>query len=273
LAIASVERTGSTALCSILRQTGLAGTPIEYLNLSSVNFDRFRSEHGVPRIRADLAPLAAARHVLGRRSWRNFGWFSAGSWRDYLRSIAEVNATPNDVFGIKMHWSQYERHMLAVGVDVGFWDAPVSWARITRADEVRQAISFVRASQTASWNSDMRSSDEPWFDADAIAAALDHIEAENLAWDRHLAGREGVVTGREPVFAFTYEDLVADRVAVIGTIMAMLGERDVPVPEPGTRTQSDDLNRQWADRFVAERPEHSHRRRMAARTIGPDATP
>ena len=35
LAIASVHRTGSTLLCSILRATHAAGTPMEYLNINT----------------------------------------------------------------------------------------------------------------------------------------------------------------------------------------------------------------------------------------------
>ena len=38
LAIASVERTGSTLLCSILRATKAAGNPVEYLNIQTNNF-------------------------------------------------------------------------------------------------------------------------------------------------------------------------------------------------------------------------------------------
>lgn len=263
LAIASVERTGSTALCSILRQTGVAGTPIEYLNIRSVNFDRFRAEHGLPRIRTALVPMSLVRRAAGRVPWRDFGWFSRRSWIAYLRKIAEVNATPNGVFGVKMHWSQYQRHMLALGLDAGFWGAPVTWVRITRADEVRQAISFVRASQTQSWNSDMGQRAEPWYDADAIRAALEHIEAENLAWDHYLAGLGG------EVLAVTHEELLADRAGVVGRILERIGEPTVPVPAPGTRPQSDASNDLWAERFVAEHPEHAPRRTMPPRSTPP----
>ena len=46
LAIASVERTGSTLLCSILRATKAAGNPVEYLNIvqpGAVYGDRLNS--------------------------------------------------------------------------------------------------------------------------------------------------------------------------------------------------------------------------------------
>ena len=101
--------------------------------------------------------------------------------------IAEVNTTSNGVFGVKMHWNQYKRHMLDLGVDVSLWGAPVSWLRITRENELRQAISFVRAAQTESWNSNMEVTREPRYDAQAIVAALDRIASENADWDRYFA--------------------------------------------------------------------------------------
>ncbi|NCU81782.1 MAG: hypothetical protein EBV51_07195 [Acidimicrobiia bacterium] len=44
LAIASVHRTGSTLLCSILRATHMAGMPMEYLNIHTKNFTNFRND-------------------------------------------------------------------------------------------------------------------------------------------------------------------------------------------------------------------------------------
>jgi len=145
LAIASVERTGSTLLCSILRGTHLAGTPIEYLNIQTKNFERIRSECGQPKIKLTHRPIARVRKLTGRYPWRDISYFSSTSWRRYLSAIAQQHTTLNGVFGVKMHWNQYKRHMLDMGVDASFWNVPVKWVRITREDELRQAISFVRA--------------------------------------------------------------------------------------------------------------------------------
>jgi trehalose 2-sulfotransferase len=254
LAIASVERTGSTLLCSILRQTRAAGTPIEYLNIQTDNFARFRSRTGVPKLKLHLRPLGALRTRAGRRfAWRDIDWFTKSSWLAYLSAIAEQRATDNGVFGIKMHWNQYERHMLEVGVDVGFWSVPVSWVRITREDEIRQAISFVRADQTESWNSSMMVMRDPVYDADAIEAALGRIQRENDAWETYF--NENGITPMH----ITYEQLTQDTDSTIRSIMNHIGSPVEFVPAPTTRSQSDGTNAEWSRRFLAERPHYAHR--------------
>ena len=175
LVVASVERTGSTLLCSILRGTLAAGTPVEYLNIHTQNFVRFRDKYGVPTIAPTRRPLSALRKLLGKSAWRDISYFSHRSYLSYLTRLAEINTTQNGVFGIKMHWNQYKRHMLDLDLNVNYWGVPVRWVRIMRQNEIRQAISFVRASQSESWNSNMEVQREPVYDGDAIESALDRI--------------------------------------------------------------------------------------------------
>jgi LPS sulfotransferase NodH len=254
LAIASVERTGSTLLCSILRGTKVAGTPIEYLNIQTNNFARFRRNHGVPRLKPHLRGVGLLRTVLGRRfPWRDISWFEPSSWREYLRAIARVNTTPNGVFGVKMHWNQYERHMLSQGVDVDFWGAPVRWVRITRRDEIRQAISFVRAAQTDSWNSSMKAKHEPHYDSRAILEALERIDHENSCWSRYFAEHD-----IHPLH-ITFEELTRDTETTIRRVLHHIGESVDTVPPTQTSRQSDGINAEWARLFVREYPHLAHR--------------
>lgn len=256
LAIASVERTGSTLLCSILRGTNLAGTPIEYLNIQTKNFERIRSECGQPRIKLTHHPIARVRKLTGRYPWRDISYFSSSSWRRYLSAIAQQYTTNNGVFGVKMHWNQYKRHMLDMGVDANFWNVPVKWVRITREDELRQAISFVRAAQTESWNSNMATKADPVYDASAIAAALDRISDENSDWDVYFA--QNNIT---PLH-ITYEQLTRDMDATIRRVMSFIETPIDVVPEPQTKKQGDSINKEWAERFLAQYPEHVKRTRM-----------
>ena len=254
LAIASVERTGSTLLCSILRGTGMAGTPIEYLNIQTNNFSRFRETHGVPRLKTHLLPLGTLRTIAGRRfPWRNIDWFDDSSWREYLTAISEVNTTPNGVFGVKMHWNQYERHMLSRGLDVSFWNAPVKWVRITRRDEIRQAISFVRAAQTDSWNSSMQVKREPHYDPDAIVAALNRIEHENSCWSKYFNDND-----IHP-HHITFEELTRDTAPTIRKVMDYIGSPIDVVPDAQTKPQSDGINAEWARQLVERYPHLAHR--------------
>ena len=258
LVIASVERTGSTLLCSLLRGTKAAGTPIEYLNIHTRNFANFRRQHGVPKIRSALRPLGWLRSATRRYPWRNISWFDAGSYRGYLKQIAAVNTTENGVFGIKMHWSQYERHMLNLGITTDFWQVPVTWVRITRRDEIRQAISFVRAAQTDSWNSNMAATSEPIYDAPAIEAALERIAIENAQWTRYFTSNN-----ISPLH-ITYEELIADTPATLDKIMNKIGEQIGEIKPSQVRPQSDSRNGQWAARFIAEYPQHAHRGAFAS---------
>jgi LPS sulfotransferase NodH len=120
LVIASVERTGSTLLCSILRGTQAAGAPEEYLNIQTKNFARLRKMVGAPKLRLSQLPMALARLATGRYPWKDISSFSQVSFRDYLLAVARERTTPNGVFGVKMHWNQYKRHMLDLGFDMNY---------------------------------------------------------------------------------------------------------------------------------------------------------
>jgi LPS sulfotransferase NodH len=253
LVIASVERTGSTLLCSILRGTQAAGAPEEYLNIQTKNFARLRKTVGEPKLRFSQFPMALARLTSGRYPWKDISSFTEASFRDYLLAVARERATSNGVFGVKMHWNQYKRHMLDLGLDVNVWDAPVSWVRITRENELRQAISFVRAAQSESWNSNMQVVREPIYDAAAIISALDRITEENAQWDNYFATEE-----IEPLHS-TYEQLISNMDSTVRKVMAFIDSPIEVVPAPQTKKQSESASRQWAERFVNEYPEHIHR--------------
>jgi len=253
LVVASVERTGSTLLCSILRGTLAAGTPVEYLNIHTQNFVRFRDKYGVPTITPTLRPVSAIRKILGRSEWRDISYFSRTSYRQYLTRLAEVNTTQNGVFGIKMHWNQYKRHMLDLDLDVNYWQVPVRWVRITRQDEVRQAISFVRAAQSESWNSNMEVQREPVYDSAAIVDALKRIADENTQWTKYFADN------KISPLSITYEQLTRDMDATVRKVMDFIDSPIDTVPAPQTKKQSDFTSKEWAELFLREHPEHAHR--------------
>jgi LPS sulfotransferase NodH len=256
LAIASVERTGSTLLCSILRGTQAAGAPEEYLNIQTKNFAKLRRSTQSPKLRPSRFAIGLVRRLSGRYPWKDITSFSPSSFHRYLFAIASERTTSNGVFGVKMHWSQYKRHMLDLGFDVTVWGAPVSWLRITREDEIRQAISFVRAAQSESWNSNMQAVREPTYDATAILAALARIEDENRDWSAYFAANK-----IQPLH-ITYEQLTRNMDSTIRSVMAHIGVSIDSVPEPQTKKQSDSSSKEWALRFSSEHPEHAHRANM-----------
>lgn len=256
LVIASVERTGSTLLCSLLRQTGLAGTPVEYLNIHTHNFSRFRQRYGVPQLRLVYRPIGWLRSRTGRFAWRNIAWFESASYLRYLEAIARVNTTSNGVFGIKMHWNQYKRHLLDLNLTVDFWNVPVQWVRISRRDEIRQAISFVRAAQSNSWNSNMEIKREPVYDGSSIVAALKRISAENADWQMYFEQNN-----IHPL-TITFEQLTQEMDLTVRRVMHYIGAKIEAVPSPQTSQQSDSTSSEWATRFVQEFPQYAHRANM-----------
>jgi LPS sulfotransferase NodH len=139
---------------------------------------------------------------------------------------------------------------------VNVWNVPVSWVRITREDEIRQAISFVRAAQSESWNSNMQAVREPIYDAGAIISALNRITEENSQWDDHFA-----VQGIVPLH-ITYEQLISEMDSTVRKVMSFIGTPIEEVPAPQTKKQSDTTSKEWAQRFVAEHPELAHRAQM-----------
>ncbi|MFM8954780.1 MAG: Stf0 family sulfotransferase [Actinomycetota bacterium] len=253
LAIASVHRTGSTLLCSILRATGMAGMPMEYLNIHTRNFTNFRAENSLPRLNLKGLAVGAVRKATGRTAWRNIDYFSDSSWRDYLRRAAAINTTPNGVFGIKMHFNQYDEHMLRRGLDASFWGAPIKWVRITRENQVRQAISLVRAEQSNQWNSNMTAVREPNYDEQAIVNAIHTIDAANQNWDRYFAANSIVP------LQVSYEQLTKNMDDTVRRIMNHIDTPIDTVPAPQTKRQSDGASAQWETRFLGARPEFAPR--------------
>jgi LPS sulfotransferase NodH len=231
---------------------------VEYLNIHTQNFVRFRDKYGVPTITQTRLPLSALRKLLGKSAWRDISYFSHRSYLSYLTRLAEINTTQNGVFGIKMHWNQYKRHMLDLDLNVNYWGVPVRWVRIMRQNEIRQAISFVRASQSESWNSNMAVQREPIYDGDAIETALARISDENTQWQKYFVDNNIVPLD------ITYEQLTRDMDATVRLVMNHIDSPIDTVPAPQTKKQSDITSKEWAERFVLEHPEHAHRANVSS---------
>ena len=143
--------------------------------------------------------------------------------------------------------------MLDLDLDVNYWQVPVRWVRITRQDEVRQAISFVRAAQSESWNSNMEVQREPVYDSIAIVDALKRIADENTQWTKYFTDN------KISPLSITYEQLTRDMDATVRKVMDFIDSPIDTVPAPQTKKQSDVTSKEWAELFLQEHPEHVHR--------------
>jgi LPS sulfotransferase NodH len=127
---------------------------------------------------------------------------------------------------------------------------------MVRRDRVRQAVSWLRASQEGVW---VVSDTEPArpgaaelrYDYGVIAGMERLITEGEAGWTR-FAEELGV-----PSHVVAYEDLAAPELYpdVLGGVLEFLGvdATGVPAPAPRTWRQADGVNDEWAERFERER--------------------
>jgi trehalose 2-sulfotransferase len=216
-AVCALPRSGSSLLCELLFDTGLAGAPAEYFDAQQMA--RFCEQWG------------------------------AHDFDAYLRALLERKTSPNGAFGFKAHFFQ-----LAEAFPEGLRESAfpsLRYVHISRADRLRQAISWARAVQTGWWASDHeRAQRVPVvFDRAQIDRLLVGIATRARRWEEFFDR-----TGAEPM-RIEYEDLVA---APDATVLAVLRHIGVEVPEylsigPATlRRQADPVTEQWVQRYAIE---------------------
>jgi len=163
--IASVQRSGTHLLCSILRSTGIAGTPEEH----------FLSKPGETWEKRWGAPSRVA----------------------YVQNVLRQNTAANGVFGAVVMWSYFER-MLQMLQEIptyknlngaqllaAVFNTPkYIWMR--RRNHVEQAVSWAMASQTGIWaqtgEEKLQPPAVPKFDFKVIDEWCNRIAAHDDGW-------------------------------------------------------------------------------------------
>ena len=209
--VCATPRSGSTLLSELLRETGVAGWPLEHFEvLRASGAPRQPREYfeGVHDFRvldrlASLRPPAPGRDGETPETW----------WR---RILAD-GTTPNGVWGGKLMWGHVDDLLARArelpglgGADLGsvvdaLLGPDVALVHVTRPDKVEQAVSLWRAVQTQSWRSGTAASTEC---IAYVFEGVDHlrrqIEEHDASWRRWFAER-----GR-PVYEVSYDDLGED---------------------------------------------------------------
>jgi LPS sulfotransferase NodH len=219
------QRTGSTLIASILRDTGVAGDPLEYFN-----------------------PIYI-RHFV-----KSVGHPGQIDIQEYLRVMGARRTTRNGVFGMKIHLSQ----LLSIFGNeiraVGFLKQQSHLVHVRRRDKVEQAISLYRALRTAIFSTDHERIAQqagihitlPEFNAAKIAALHNRVCKDDEAWIRLFEKYE---LKHSEVF---YEDFVADIAASSRKILIDLGidPIDAVLPTPRLEKQSDSWNSDMKARYL-----------------------
>ena len=213
--ICSTPRSGSTLLEQLLTSTGSMGAPDEYFN------------------RADQYPMLC----------RKYG---VSSTPELLSVLLREKVTGNGVFGVKIHYEQFE--LLRREVDLEAFLPRPSYIYLKRRDLLGQAISYSRAVATGQWSLDQAAKRAPCFDPCDVEARLDAIIAQSAAWWKYFA-----TAGIEPL-EIAYEELVEEPRKTCTKILALCGVESGP-PEgleaARTKRQADHLSLDWRERMLA----------------------
>jgi len=245
--ICATPRSGSTLLCDLLGQTGVAGRPHSYYR------------------RESLPDFLAA-----------FGMASDDGLdfeRRYLAAAISAGTAGTGMFGLRLMWpsmadlqAQLARlfpHAAGDRERIGLAFGATLYVHLQRRDRVAQAVSRLKAEQSGLWHRDteggVRDGDEPRaapvYDPEVIAAFVAETENHEAAWADWFDAA-GIVP-----FELNYEELVADPREAIGRVLAALG-RDRALAGrgvPQTAQLADAQSSAWADRFRRE-----HRRSSGA---------
>jgi len=243
--IASVQRSGTHLLCSILESTGIAGFPREH----------FLSKPGETWEKRWGAPSRVA----------------------YVQNVLRQNTGANGVFGTVVMWSYFER-MLEMLREIPaykklnepqllaavFCQPKYIWMR--RRNHVEQAVSWAIACQTGIWTQNVEEKSQPQaipkFDFKVIDEWCNRIEAHDKGWEGYFNQNQ-----IEPLILF-YEDVVASHCAAAKRVLEFLRlpfEPDIEIPSLTVEKQANRISEEWAALYLKQKRE---KRGKVARVIG-----
>jgi LPS sulfotransferase NodH len=228
--VASVQRSGTHLLCSILRSTGIAGSPEEH----------FLSKPGETWEERCGAPSRVA----------------------HVERVLRQNTGANGVFGTVVMWSYFERMLQMLqeipaykNVDGAqllaavFHEPKYIWLR--RRNHVEQAISWAMACQTGVWTQKAEEKSQtramPKFDFKVIDEWCNRIVAHDEGWANYF--RENQI---EPLIVF-YEDVMASHCVTAERVLKFLGlpfPPDMEMPPPAVEKQATRISKEWAARYL-----------------------
>jgi LPS sulfotransferase NodH len=257
--VCATPRSGSTLLCHLLDQTGVAGHPEEYFEaLRHSGVPRRPHEYFDRQRHANIIERLAFRELPdGREPTPNPLW-APESYDRYLDWVLHEGMTPNGVFGAKLMWGYLGDFATLLRGIAGNAGKPVPellaatfpglrYVQITREDKVRQAVSLWKAVQTQAWRAkeDDAPKVEPTFSFRAINFLVRQLTAHDASWDAYFLG-----LGITPL-KLTYEELAEAPERVVRGVLDHLG---IPAPahlaiEPtGLKVQADARSEEWVQR-------------------------
>ena len=238
--ICATPRSGTTLLCDLLADTGVAGRPDSFFRYQSI------------------------------RWWAQYLYVSVAEWtgecafdQSYLTAVHQEGAGGTQVFGMRLMWEQVDNLSNRLGVfypglssDSDRFRAafgPTCFVHLSREDKVAQAISRIKAEQTGLWHVDadgtererVKPGQAPVYDARALSEQVAEYERHDAAWVHWFIQQE-----IQPV-NITYEALSNNPQATLATVLSALGLDPTVAGTVESRTTklANSENRKWATRF------------------------
>jgi LPS sulfotransferase NodH len=257
--VCATPRSGSTLLCELLKDTGVAGVPEEYFEArAETGLPPHPGDYldGLPRtgagVRDNTAPADPAPYSDLR---------SVEDYRRHLERSFRLGTTANGIFGTKLMWRNLaDLHTLATQLpELADLDAHElldrlfarpSYVWMTRRDKVRQAISLWRALQTRTWRLEHPATSTAAIELHYSFEGIDHLRralsGDDDRWREYLSQH-----GRQATTVSYESDLEQNQQATIERVLAHLGVAPpagwrVPVR---TYRQADELTEQWVSRY------------------------
>ncbi|WP_164658343.1 Stf0 family sulfotransferase [Tropicibacter sp. Alg240-R139] len=242
--ICTNPRSGSTLLCGLLAQTGVAGKPDSFFRGPS---RRWWADHLQVREAVDLNDPAFCAAFLSAAQTEGKGAGTLFGFRLMHESLSDLMAMV----------SCLHPNLNGDNARISAIFGRTAFVHLTREDKVAQAVSYVRAEQTGTWHlaPDGRAIENkeaplpPRYDFDRIHAQVLEFERHEAAW---LAWFDQI--GVSPL-TVRYCDLASDHDNVMGRILGHLG---VPAPTgnkpvPEVRKLAGGLNEEWAALYRGDR--------------------
>ena len=246
--ICATPRSGSTLLCDLLTETGVAGRPNSFFRRESI-------------------PWYVDHFKLSAADWSDESAYD----RSYLAAILGEGAGGTPVFGMRLMWESLADLSTRLGTiypslpsdSARFQSAfrPAVYLHLSREDKVAQAISRLRAEQSGLWHVHADGTERERltpeqalvYDSRAISEFVTEAEEHDASWMRWFA-REGI----QPM-QITYEALSAEPRSVLASILSTLGldPAFAESVEPKTAKLASDTSHEWAARFRKERGDKS----------------
>lgn len=238
--ICATPRSGTTLLCDLLSQTGVAGKPNSFYRQESV---------------ADFAT-----------EWSVAPGDGVEFERRYLAAAVKAGTNDTGTFGMRVMWPSMPYLLEQLGrlfpnetTDTGriakAFGTPI-YIHMQRKDRVAQAISRLKAEQSGLWHRHADGSERervkdhqaPQYDRAQLERFIAEAEDNEAHWHRWFDS-----AGITP-FELTYEELAGDPTMALAKTLGALGKDPDIAKRVAVQTArlSDATSKDWAARFARE---------------------